>query len=74
MGAAGRMARGLLRCTVMDETLSLGLNGKLTRRLRLVRAAVAAARTGWAVRLAAGQFLKADLGVFPDGRVEAEAA
>ena len=42
----------------MDETIALDLNGKLTLRLRLVREAVVTARTGWADRLGAGQFLK----------------
>ena len=42
----------------MDEAFSLDLNGKLMLQLRLVRGAVVAARTGWADRLAAGQFLK----------------
>ena len=42
----------------MDETLALDLNGKLTLRLRLVRQAVVTARTGWADRLGAGQYLK----------------
>jgi uncharacterized protein YcgI (DUF1989 family) len=47
-----------LAASVLMEVLSLDLNGKLKLRLRLVRAAVVAARTGWADRLAAGQFLK----------------
>jgi uncharacterized protein len=42
----------------MDETIALDLNGKMVLRLRLVRQAVVAARTGWADRLSAGQFLK----------------
>jgi uncharacterized protein YcgI (DUF1989 family) len=48
----------LAAASVMDETVSLDLNGKLVRRLRLVRQAVVVARTGGADRLAAGQFLK----------------
>ena len=49
----------------MDEAIALDLNGKLTLRLRLVRGAVVAARTGWADRLGAGQFLKI---VDPNGK------
>jgi uncharacterized protein YcgI (DUF1989 family) len=48
----------LAASVLMDEALSLNLNGKLKLRLRLVRSAVVAARAGWADRLAAGQFLK----------------
>jgi uncharacterized protein YcgI (DUF1989 family) len=39
----------------MDETIALDLNGKMVLRLRLVRQAMVAARTGWADRLSAGQ-------------------
>ena len=39
------LACRLLPCPMMDDAISLGLNGKLT--LRLVRAAVLAARAGW---------------------------
>ena len=42
----------------MDERIDIDLNGKRTLPLRLLRAAVVAARTGWSDRLAAGQFLK----------------
>jgi uncharacterized protein YcgI (DUF1989 family) len=42
----------------MDDAVAVDLNGKLTLRLRLVRSAVVVARTGWADRLGAGQFLK----------------
>jgi len=42
----------------MEEAISLDLNGKLALKLRLVRGQVVVARTGWADRLAAGQFLK----------------
>ena len=42
----------------MDDEIAIDLNGKLTLRLRLVRSAVVAARTGWSDRLDAGQFLK----------------
>ena len=34
----------------MDDEISLDLNGKLALRLRLVRSAVVAARTGWSDR------------------------
>jgi uncharacterized protein YcgI (DUF1989 family) len=43
---------------LMEESISLDLNGKLALKLRLVRGQVVVARTGWADRLAAGQFLK----------------
>jgi uncharacterized protein YcgI (DUF1989 family) len=43
----------------MDAANSLDLDGKLTLRLRRVRDAVVPARTGWADRLDAGQFLNA---------------
>lgn len=42
----------------MDDEISLDLNGKLALRLRLVRSAVVAARTGWSDRLNAGEYLK----------------
>ena len=42
----------------MDERIEIDLNGKLKLPLRLLRATVVAARTGWSDRLAAGQFLK----------------
>ena len=48
----------LARSVAMDEAISLDLNGKLTLRARLVRGAVAAAGTGWADTVRAGQFLK----------------
>jgi hypothetical protein len=38
----------------MDERIEIDLNGKLTLPLRLLRAAVVAARTGWSDRLAGG--------------------
>ncbi len=55
---ADAVAWPLLRPQTMDETVSLDLNGKLTLRLRLVRDAVVAARTGWADTVRTGQFLK----------------
>ncbi len=48
LAAAAAVACHLLRFRTMDEAISLDLNGKLTLRLRLVRGAVVAARTGWA--------------------------
>jgi uncharacterized protein YcgI (DUF1989 family) len=42
----------------MDEEIAVDLNGKLTLNLRLVRSAVVLARTGCAVRLDAGQYLR----------------
>jgi uncharacterized protein YcgI (DUF1989 family) len=53
------------RLRSMDEALVLDLNGKLTQRLRLVSAAVVAARSGWAETVRAGQFLKI---VDPNGK------
>lgn len=49
----------------MDEAIAFDLNGKLSLRLRLVRDAVLAARTGWADTLRAGEFLKI---VDPNGK------
>lgn len=41
----------------MDERIEIDLNGKQTLALRLVRAAMVAARAGWPDRLAEGQLL-----------------
>jgi uncharacterized protein YcgI (DUF1989 family) len=42
----------------MSETLEVDLNGKRRLQLHLVQSVVVAAKTGWAERLMAGQFLR----------------